>query len=209
MIMNSIIKRPLEPFDLLGLAIFASSSGIAWLILSWKVLVTRPSTVDISARPLEKIKRLSTYTHTNHSPWLHEKALAYPFHPKELSTTNSISHETSNRHCFITVLNISIEGFFMAKTRQLFGRFHFSLVRMLDGLLFPSFFPGNLSSIITSTLASIESSPADKRTPLINIFCAQIKLGFQSRSLRKTHNPNYCYKVTSGGIKDTAHSHKS
>jgi hypothetical protein len=40
MIMSSIVKRPLRPFDLLGFAIFVSAFASALLILSWKVLIT-------------------------------------------------------------------------------------------------------------------------------------------------------------------------
>ena len=74
MIMSSIKKRSLRPFYLLGLAIFVSAIANALLILSWKVLVTRLSGLDITTGSLEKIKRLSTGTPSDQTPWLLEKA---------------------------------------------------------------------------------------------------------------------------------------
>jgi len=72
MIMSSIKKRPLPLCGLLGFASFVSAIASALLVLIWKVLVTRRSTLDITAEFLEKIKGLSTETHT---PWLLKKAL--------------------------------------------------------------------------------------------------------------------------------------
>jgi len=137
--MSSIKKRLAGPFDLLGLAIFVSAIASALLILSWKVLVTRPSALDITAESQEKIKRLSTDTRSNNTPWLLEKALACQNHPKYLITTYPIIQETCPRCCFFAVLNISTEVFFMARSRQLSGYFHFPIVRVLDGLQFPFF----------------------------------------------------------------------
>jgi hypothetical protein len=124
MIMGSIKKRPPRLLDLLGLVIFVSSIANALLILSWKVLVTRQSVLDISAKYLNNFKRLST---------------------------------------------ILIQGFFMARSRQLLRYFYFLSVRMLDSLLFPLFFPCNLHSIKTSKPANERPYPADKQIPLINI----------------------------------------
>jgi hypothetical protein len=72
MIMSPIKKRPPPLFGLWGFASFVSAIASTLLILIWEVLVTRRSTLDIAAEFLEKIKGLSTETH---SLWLLKKAL--------------------------------------------------------------------------------------------------------------------------------------
>ena len=106
MIMSSIKKRPACPFDLLGFAIFVSAIASALLSLLSKVLVTRLSDLDITAKSLEKIKRLSTGTPSDQTPWLLEKALVYQIRPKNLITTYSIRQEACLLCCFFAVLAI-------------------------------------------------------------------------------------------------------
>ena len=101
MIMSSIKKRPVCPFDLLGFAIFVSAIASALLSLLSKVLVTRLSDLDITAKSLEKIKRLSTGTPSDQTPWLLEKALVYQIRPKNLITAYSIRQEACLLCCFL------------------------------------------------------------------------------------------------------------
>jgi hypothetical protein len=121
MIMSSIKKGQLCPFDLLGFASFVSAIASALLILIWKVLVTRRSTLDITVEFLEKNKRLSTETHT---PWLLKKVLNNQNHPKNPGTTNATIQKIYPGCCFFAALNISIKNFFMSGSRQ-FCCFHF------------------------------------------------------------------------------------
>lgn len=168
MTMSSIKKRVLEPFDLLGLANFVSAIASALLILSWKVLATRPSAPDITAQSLKKIKRPSTDTRSNHTPWLLEKESAYPGYPKNPTMTYSIVQETCPHYCFIAALNISIESFLMARARQ-FCCFHFTSAKALDGLLFSLF----IYSTVTRKLAYTRPSLTDKKIQLyLNILCS-------------------------------------
>jgi hypothetical protein len=113
--MGSIKKRPPPPFGLLGFASFISAIASALLILIWKVLVTRQSALDIAAEFLEKIKGLSTETH---SLWLLKKALNNQNHPKNPGTTNTTIQKIYPGCCFFAVLIISIKNFFMAGFRQ-------------------------------------------------------------------------------------------
>jgi len=115
MIMSSIKKRPPPLFGLLGFANFVSAIASALLILIWKVLVTRQSTLDIAAEFLEKIKGLSTETH---SPWLLKKTLNNQNHNKNPGTTNATIQKIYPGCCFFAVLIISIKNFFMAGFRQ-------------------------------------------------------------------------------------------
>ena len=177
-------KRLLCPFDLLGLVIFVGTNVNALLILSWKVLVTRPSALYLAAKSLGKINRRSTVTRSDHSPWLLEKSLAYQNHPKKLSTTYPIIQEPCNRCCFFAVLNISIGGFFMARSRQLFNHFHFPLVWALVGLQFPPFYPCNFYSKITSKLDYARPCFLTDKKSLIDIFCVRIKPVYQNPNLQ-------------------------
>lgn len=115
MIMGSIKKRPPPPFGLLGFASFISAIASALLILIWKVLVTRQSALDIAAEFLEKIKGLSTETH---SLWLLKKTLNNQNHNKNPGTTNATIQKIYPGCCFVAVLIISIKNFFMAGFRQ-------------------------------------------------------------------------------------------
>ena len=196
MLMSSIKKRPPGPFDLLGFAIFVSTIRSALLILSWKVLITRPSAPDITIEYLKKIKIIATTaTRSNHTSCPLEKALAYQDHPKNLITDYSLIQETRPRCCMFAVLNITIKGFFMARSRQLFCYFHFTSARMLDGLLFPLFFSCHPYSNPAYTRLCLP----DKITPMIKIFCVRIKPVYLNQSLHKTHNLTYCYNATPGG----------
>jgi hypothetical protein len=125
MIMSSIKKGPLCPFDLLGLAIFVSANASALPILLWKVLVTQPCSLDITTESPEEIKRLSTDTLSDHTPWLLETALAYRYLPKILCTKYSAIQGNYPRCCFFSALTILIAGFFMTSTRKLFCYYHF------------------------------------------------------------------------------------
>lgn len=168
MTMSSIKKWVLEPFDLLGLANFVSAIASPLLILSWKVLATRPSAPDITAQSLKKIKRPSTDTRLNHMPWLPEKESAYPGYPRNPIMTYSIVQETCPHYCFIAVLNISIESFLMAKSRQ-FCCFHFTSVKALDGLLVPLF----IYSTVTRKPAYTGPSLTGKKIQLyLDILCS-------------------------------------
>jgi hypothetical protein len=106
--MSSIRKRALRPFCLLSLAIFVSSIASALLILSWKVLVTWPSSLNIAAGALEKIKKLSTNTRLDYTSCPLEKAIAYQNRSKK---TYSIIQETSRRCCFADKKTPSINVF--------------------------------------------------------------------------------------------------
>jgi hypothetical protein len=100
MIMSSIKKRLPRLFDLLDLANFVSTIAYNLLILSWNVLLTRSSALDISAKPLNIIKILLTDSRTDHNASLIEKALVSQNHQKNLSTTSSNIQRTRPLCCF-------------------------------------------------------------------------------------------------------------
>jgi len=100
MIMSSIKKRLPRLFDLLDLANFVSTIAYNLLILSWKVLLTRSSALDISAKSLNIIKIVSTDSRTDHNVSLIEKALVSKNRQKNLSTTSSNIQKTSPLCCF-------------------------------------------------------------------------------------------------------------
>jgi hypothetical protein len=116
MIMSSIKKRPPPLFGLLGFANFVSAIASALLILIWKVLVTRQSTLDIAAEFLEKIKGLSTETH---SLWLLKKTLNNQNHNKNPGTTNATIQKIYPGCCFFAVLIISIKKFLYGRIQAI------------------------------------------------------------------------------------------